>query len=64
MLFRSAATVAMKDICIARYEAFGSAGHANNIKPISCEKMAERYKKGQLNAIVNSLAVVKSRDIK
>ncbi len=46
--FLSAATVAMRDICKVRYEAFGSAGHASNIKPISCERMAERYKTGEL----------------
>lgn len=50
--FLHAATVAMRDICIARYQAFGSAGHANSIKPITCEMMADRYKTGELNAIV------------
>lgn len=50
--FLHAATVAMRDICIARYEAFGSAGHASSIKPITCELMADRYKTGELNAIV------------
>ncbi|MBE9589448.1 fructose-bisphosphate aldolase class II [Moraxella sp. K127] len=35
---------AMKDICVARYEAFGSAGHASKIRPISLEKMVEYYK--------------------
>lgn len=62
--FLTAATVAMKDICIARYEAFGSAGHASNIKPISCEKMAERYKKGQLNPIIKASAIVRSGNAK
>ena len=62
--FLTAATVAMKDICIARYEAFGSAGHAQNIKPISCEKMAERYKRGQLNPVIKSNAVVRSGNVK
>jgi fructose-bisphosphate aldolase, class II len=52
--FLHAATVAMRDICIARYEAFGSAGHASHIKPISCETMAERYKKGELNAVIKA----------
>ena len=42
----------MKGICKARFEAFGSAGYASKIRPISCEVMAERYKKGELNAIV------------
>ena len=36
---------AMRDICIARYEAFGTAGNASRINPISLEKMAARYGK-------------------
>jgi fructose-bisphosphate aldolase class II len=43
---------AMKEICKARYEAFGTAGNASKIKPVSMDKMAERYKKGELNPIV------------
>jgi fructose-bisphosphate aldolase class II len=35
--------VAMKDICIQRYEAFGTAGQASKIRPISLEGMAGRY---------------------
>jgi fructose-bisphosphate aldolase class II len=35
---------AAKKICLARYEAFGCAGRASQIKPISLEKMADRYK--------------------
>ena len=35
---------AMKEICIDRYEAFGTAGNADKIRPISLEKMVERYK--------------------
>lgn len=34
---------AMRDICIARYEAFGTAGHASSIKVISLEDMAKFY---------------------
>lgn len=34
---------AMRDICIARYQAFGTAGQASRIKVVSLEKMAERY---------------------
>ena len=34
----------MKQICIDRYEAFGTAGNADKIRPISLEKMVERYK--------------------
>lgn len=40
----SAATAAMQDLCQARYEAFGSAGHAGKIKPLSLTQMAMRYR--------------------
>ncbi|MFP8968203.1 class II fructose-bisphosphate aldolase [Pokkaliibacter sp. CJK22405] len=43
---------AMRDICIARYEAFGTAGQAERIKPISLDSMANRYIKGELDAQV------------
>ena len=43
---------AMKDICVARYLAFGCEGQASKIKPISLEKMAEKYAKGELAQIV------------
>ncbi|MGX5698302.1 fructose-bisphosphate aldolase class II [Acinetobacter sp. ANC 4216] len=36
--------VAMKQICVDRYTAFGTAGHADKIRPISLEKMVSRYK--------------------
>ena len=35
--------VAMRDICIARYESFGCAGHASKISPLSLTQMQERY---------------------
>jgi len=50
--YLAAARTAMKGICKARYEAFGCAGMAGKIKPVSLDKMAERYKKGELNPIV------------
>lgn len=40
---------AMRDICIARYEAFGTAGQASKIKPISLEEMAEKYALGEFD---------------
>lgn len=46
------AMVSAKEICKARYEAFGCAGMADKIRPIALEKMADRYKKGELNPIV------------
>ncbi len=43
---------AARKICLARFEAFGCAGMASKIKPLTLEKMAERYKSGELNQIV------------
>ncbi|MEJ2059381.1 MAG: fructose-bisphosphate aldolase class II [Gammaproteobacteria bacterium] len=51
--FLKASTQAMKDICVARYEAFGCAGMASKIKPVSLEQMVERYKSGELDPKVN-----------
>jgi fructose-bisphosphate aldolase class II len=34
---------AAKQICLARYQAFGCVGRASQIKPVPLEKMAERY---------------------
>ena len=39
----------MKAICIARYEAFGTAGNASKIKPMSLEAMYMEYDSGRLN---------------
>ncbi len=47
------ATMAMKGICVARYEAFGTAGHAPGIKAIGLEDMAARYAKGELEPEVH-----------
>lgn len=44
---------AMKGICTQRYEAFGAAGMADKIKPVSLEVMFKRYAKGELNPQVN-----------
>jgi fructose-bisphosphate aldolase class II len=43
---------AAKKICLARYQSFGCTGQASKIRIIPLEKMAERYKKGELNQIV------------
>ena len=40
---------AMRDICVARYESFGTAGNASKITPVSLESMFQRYEKGELN---------------
>lgn len=44
---------AMKEICIARYEAFGAAGQAEKIRPLSLEQMYQRYASGELKPQVN-----------
>jgi fructose-bisphosphate aldolase class II len=45
-----AATVkAMEEICVARYEAFGTAGNASKIKVISLDDMYSRYASGSLD---------------
>jgi len=47
--FLKASTKAMKDICKARYEAFGCAGHASKIKVLSLETMIKRYQTNELD---------------
>ncbi|CAB0151627.1 Fructose-bisphosphate aldolase class 2 [Pseudidiomarina piscicola] len=51
--FLKASTDAMHDICKARFEAFGCAGQAHKIKPVSLEEMFKRYEAGKLDAKVN-----------
>ncbi len=51
--FLKTSTAAMKDICKARYEAFGCAGHASKIRPLSLEAMVDRYVSGELDPKVS-----------
>ncbi len=51
--FFSAALIAVRDICVARFEAFGCAGQAGLIKPIPLDRMVERYAKGELSAVIH-----------
>jgi fructose-bisphosphate aldolase class II len=51
--FLKEATKAMAGICQARFEAFGSAGMASKIKPISLETMFMDYEAGKLEPKVN-----------
>lgn len=46
--FLKASTAAMRSVCKLRYEAFGTAGQASKLKVINLEKMAKRYKAGEL----------------
>jgi fructose-bisphosphate aldolase class II len=41
--FLAAAVLAARDLCRARFEAFGCAGQADKIKPVPMEAMAARY---------------------
>lgn len=50
--YLAASTQAMKEICVQRYQAFGTAGQASKIKVVSLEKMFERYARGELDAQV------------
>jgi len=47
--FLKASTAAMQGICKARFEVFGSAGHASKIKVQTLESMIGRYASGELN---------------
>ncbi len=51
--FLKESTKAMMEICKARYEAFGSAGQASKIKPVSLEAMYKRYESGELDQKVS-----------
>ncbi len=51
--FFKEATKAMSEICKARYEVFGSAGHASKIRAMSLDDMAARYSAGELKQKVN-----------
>ncbi len=51
--FLSATTKAMTEICLARYEAFGTAGNAGKITPIGLEAMYQRYESGELDPKIN-----------
>ena len=46
--FFKEATKGMQEICQARFEAFGCAGMAAKIKPVSLEVMYQRYSSGEL----------------
>ncbi|HKJ08335.1 MAG: fructose-bisphosphate aldolase class II [Gammaproteobacteria bacterium] len=48
-----ASTAGMKDVCKARYEAFGTAGNASKISAVDLEDMVARYQSGELDPRVN-----------
>ena len=47
------AIAAMTEVCIDRFERFGTAGNGSKIKPIPLSDMAARYKAGELDPKVN-----------
>jgi fructose-bisphosphate aldolase class II len=51
--YLAASVKAMREIAAHRYEAFGSAGHAGKIKPISLDEMSKRYESGELDPKVS-----------
>jgi fructose-bisphosphate aldolase class II len=51
--FLKASTDAMRDICKARYEAFGTAGNAAKMTAISLDDMTACYQSGELDPKVN-----------
>jgi fructose-bisphosphate aldolase class II len=47
--YLKASVKAMHDICVARYEAFGTAGNAHKMKALSLDAMFDRYQSGELD---------------
>ncbi|TIO09886.1 MAG: fructose-1,6-bisphosphate aldolase, partial [Mesorhizobium sp.] len=43
------AMTALSKLCRERFEAFGSAGHAHTITPLTLSAMAERYRSGAIH---------------
>jgi fructose-bisphosphate aldolase, class II len=50
--FNKPAMAAMTDVCVDRYEQFGTAGNGAKIKAIPLSEMAMRYKSGELDPTV------------
>ena len=51
--FFKAATAAARGICKLRFEAFGSAGRAAQLRVVPLDRMAARYAQGELRATVH-----------
>ncbi len=43
----------MSEICVVRYEAFGTAGNASKIRSLDLEEMVKRYDSGELDPTVH-----------
>jgi fructose-bisphosphate aldolase class II len=48
----------MQKVCAERYQAFGAAGHASKIKPISLDDFAAKYAKGELSSAAKKAVTV------
>jgi len=48
----------MQKVCAERYEAFGSAGQASKIKPVSLNDFAVKYAKGELSSAAKKTVTV------
>jgi fructose-bisphosphate aldolase class II len=54
--FLKPAMDAMRDLCRERFEAFGTAGHASQIRPLPLAEMARRYRSGSLDPKIGTLS--------
>lgn len=50
--YNAEAVAAMRAICVARFQEFGTAGQASMIKPLLLEQMAIRYASGELEPVI------------
>ncbi|MDY6784936.1 MAG: class II fructose-bisphosphate aldolase [Cyanobacteriota bacterium] len=48
----------MKEVCLDRYQQFGTAGNASKIKQMTLDEYAAKYAKGELDAKVKTAAAV------
>jgi fructose-bisphosphate aldolase class II len=47
---------ALRDLCRERFEQFGTAGHASQIKVVPLAEMARRYRSGALDPRIGEMA--------
>ena len=47
--FLKPAREAAKAVCRQRYQQFGCAGQASKLKPVALDRMAQRYRSGELS---------------
>ncbi len=53
--FLKPAMDALRDLCRERFEQFGTAGHASQIKVVPLAEMARRYRSGALDPRVGEM---------